>query len=487
MLVVLTGCQSVGGFDVNSAILGSKDKLYQPMESRETLELEVTPSANATAEDKEMIDLLNSISVHIDSAKTEDMDNASVTGSVYYLDNEIPFLFSMDKAGFALDIEGAEKPVYFSLGEETETPEMTEYYEQVEDVTWQLASFLVKHLPNPDTISVAKAQETVNGERLDLTHLHVEISGTEMVELIRPFLASVAEDEEGLKQLIGNLYDAISVMFVAIEAEDESLEGASEFLSPESKDTTVAMIHGAITGYLDELLVDYDQEVEKLFNETPELKTVFGDDTNLTVDYYFDSELNARKAAAELKVAIPASDELPISEIKLASTSEIWNHGTEVKADKVDTSNGVLDVMYGEATTGEILRNFEGSAPVHELLMNSGMTSMFTYLDPEDEYYGVVNNDGTGFVALRNFADQFEADVKWTKGSNQIVVTNDLTLEQSTYTLGSDQAVVNGETVTLPSAPYMEHGMVYVPLRSIAEALDATVTFEDGWYTVERM
>ncbi|MCM3785391.1 copper amine oxidase N-terminal domain-containing protein [Neobacillus mesonae] len=487
MLVILTGCQSVGGFDVNSAILGSKDKLYQPMESRNTMTLEVTPSADVSAEDKEMIDLLNSISVHIDSAKAEDMDKASVKGSVHYLDNAIPFLLSVDEVGVALDIEGADKPIYISLAEEAEIPEMEEYYEQVEDVTWNLMSFLVKHLPNPETISVAKTQETVNGEQLDLTRLHVEISGTEIVELVRPFLTSIAEDEEGLKQLIGDLYDAVSVMFVAIEAEDETLEGAADFLSPESKDTSVAMIHGAITGYLDQFLADYDQEVENLFNETPELKTVFGDDTNLKVDYYFDSELNARKTNTELAIAIPASEDLPITEIKVVSSSEVWNHGSEVKADTVDTSNGVLDVLYGEATTGEILRNFEGVEPVYELLLSSGMTSVYTYLDPEDEYYGVVNNNGTGFVALRNFAAQFEADVKWTKGSNEIVVIDDITLAQSTYTLGSTKAIVNGEAVTLPAAPYVEHGMVYVPLRSIAEALSATVTFEDGWYTAERM
>ncbi|WP_211748023.1 copper amine oxidase N-terminal domain-containing protein [Paenibacillus sp. Marseille-Q4541] len=485
LLVILTGCQAVGGLDINAALLGSKDRLNQSSESKQSLQVKVTPSANATEEDQAMIDLINSFSLYIDSAKAEDMNNASIKGSVHYQSATIPFLLSLDEEGVALHVEGAKQPIYISTAQDPAMPDMTEYNKLVEDTVWNLASFVVKHLPNPDKISVGQSEETVNGEKLNLTKLHAEISGAEVLKMVRPFLSSIAQDENDLKQLIGEFYEVAEVLISSME-EMEGMEGVADGMLPATKEEAVSTYYGIIKGFLDEYVKTIDAEIEKMLKETPELKTVFSDKSNLVVDYYFDKDLNARKTRADLTVALPTSEDIPVSQVNVVSESEAWNYNGKVAADKVDLSKGYLDPLYGDVTTGDWLRNFEGAKPVYDLLLQSGMTSSYLYLESKDPVYGAVNVKGTAFVPLRYFAEQFDAEVKWAKGSKQITVINDLTLEKSTYTLGSKKATVNGKEVTLPQAPYTDQGTVYVPLRSIADALGASITVEDGWYVAQR-
>ena len=485
LLVILTGCQAVGGLDVSSALLGSKDRLNQSSESKQSLQVKVTPSANASEEDLSIIELINSFSLYIDSAKVEDMDNASIKGTVHYQKAEIPFLLSLDEEGAALQVEGAKQPIYLSFAQDPALPDMTEYNKQIEDTVWNLASFVVKHLPNPEKISVGQEETTVNGEKLNLTKLHAEISGTEVLKMVRPFLSSIAQDETGLKQLIGEIYDAAEVLFSAAE-QFEGVEGLAEGILPATKEEAVTTYYGMIKGLLDEYVKTIDTEIEKMLNETPELKTVFSDKSSLVVNYYFDKDLNARKSSTELTVALPVSDDIPVSEIKVISDAEAWNYGGKITADEVDLSKGYLDPIYGEVTTGQLLRNFEGTKPVYDLLLQSGMTTSYLYLESNDPVYGAENVKGTAFVPLRYFAEHFDAEVKWAKGSKQITVINDLTLEQSTYTLGSKKATIKGKAVTLPQAPYTAQGTVYVPLRSISEALGAGVTVEEDGYFVQR-
>lgn len=60
LLLVLAGCQSVGGFDVNKALIGDVD--VKSSESSMTFSMNAEPSEGISAEDKEMVDLINSFS-----------------------------------------------------------------------------------------------------------------------------------------------------------------------------------------------------------------------------------------------------------------------------------------------------------------------------------------------------------------------------------------------------------------------------------------
>lgn len=77
------------------------------------------------------------------------------------------------------------------------------------------------------------------------------------------------------------------------------------------------------------------------------------------MDFYLDSKLDIRKQNFELKVALPASEDLPVNSVTVSGNSEQWNIGGTVAVDEVDVSRGVMDLMKDDITPGQMLRNFD--------------------------------------------------------------------------------------------------------------------------------
>ena len=95
----------------------------------------------------------------------------------------------------------------------------------------------------------------------------------------------------------------------------------------------------------------------------------------------------------------------------------------------------------------------------------------------------------TTFVPLRYLSEQLDAEVKWTKGSKQIVVIDDITGNEIVLTVDSPKATVAGQEVTMVESAFVgKNGKTYVPLRFMAESLGATVDKEQdtGWIFIDR-
>lgn len=110
-------------------------------------------------------------------------------------------------------------------------------------------------------------------------------------------------------------------------------------------------------------------------------------------------------------------------------------------------------------------------------------------LFPDDEYAGAITVKNTTFVPLRYVSEELDAEVKWTKGSNQIVVIDDITGDEIVLTVGSKKATVAGKEVTMVESAYVgKDGKTYVPARFMAESLGATVDKEQetGWIYIDR-
>ncbi|WP_440114584.1 copper amine oxidase N-terminal domain-containing protein [Paenibacillus sp. QZ-Y1] len=484
----------MGGIDVSKAMANGTN--IKSGESRQSMHINIEPAKEfVTDKDLEMIELINSISVDIDHAKMKDTRTASIKGTLSMQKTKLPFHLSMDESQMVIDLDGAQKPLYISLKGLEGTQELpmmdTKALEkQIEELSPKLLSFVLKHLSNPKTISVTPVQESVNGESLSLSKLHMEISGEEMLAMVKPFLTSIAKDEQGLKDLIGDLYD---VFYPVLEAANEVGNAGDDTLTsivPESKDEAVASLYAMIKVGLDSMLVDYDQELNNLLNETPELKTVFGTETKLKLDFYLDSKLDIRKQNFELKVALPASEDLPLQSVTVSGDSEQWNIGGSVAVDEVDVSGGVMDLMKGDLTPGQMLRNFDSNSLVYQLLKDeAGITNKSVMLSPEDEYTGAITVKNTTFVPLRYLSEELDAEVKWTKGTNQIIVIDDITGNEIVLTVGSKKATVAGKEVTMVESAYVgKNGKTYVPLRFMAESLGATVDKEKetGWIFIDR-
>ncbi|WP_339298575.1 copper amine oxidase N-terminal domain-containing protein [Paenibacillus sp. FSL R5-0623] len=494
LMVVLTGCQAVGGVDVGKAMANGAS--IKSGESRQSMNINIEPAKEfATEKDLEMIELINSISLDIDQAKMKDAKTASIKGTLSMEGTKLPFHLSMNESQLVIDLDGAQKPLYISLDtfQDAQALPMVDtkaLEKQLEELSPKLFSFVLKHLSNPKNISVTPVQESVNGEALSLSKLHLEVSGEEMLAMVKPFLTSISKDEQGLKDLIGDLYD---VFYPVLEAVNEVEGGGDDTLNsivPESKDEAVASLYAIIKVGLDSMLVNYDQELNNLLNETPEFKTVFGTDTKLKLDFYLDSKLDVRKQNFELKVALPASEDLPLNSVTVSGDSEQWNIGGTVAVDEVDVSGGVMDLMKDDITPGQMLRNFDSSSLAYQLLKDeAGITSKSVVLFPDDEYAGAITVKNTTFVPLRYVSEELDAEVKWTKGSNQIVVIDDITGDEIVLTVGSKKATVAGKEVTLVESAYVgKDGKTYVPLRFVAESLGATVDKEQetGWIYIDR-
>ncbi|WP_339180599.1 copper amine oxidase N-terminal domain-containing protein [Paenibacillus sp. FSL H8-0317] len=494
LMVVLTGCQAVGGVDVGKAMANGAS--IKSGESRQSMNINIEPAKEfATEKDLEMIELINSISLDIDQAKMKDAKTASIKGTLSMEGTKLPFHLSMNESQMVIDLDGAQKPLYISLdtfqdAQALPTVDTKALEKQLEELSPKLFSFVLKHLSNPKNISVTPVQESVNGESLSLSKLHLEVSGEEMLAMVKPFLTSISKDEQGLKDLIGDLYD---VFYPVLEAVNEVEGGGDETLNsivPESKDEAVASLYAIIKVGLDSMLVNYDQELNNLLNETPEFKTVFGTDTKLKLDFYLDSKLDVRKQNFELKVALPASEDLPLNSVTVSGDSEQWNIGGTVAVDEVDVSGGVMDLMKDDITPGQMLRNFDSNSLAYQLLKDeAGITSKSVVLFPDDEYAGAITVKNTTFVPLRYVSEELDAEVKWTKGSNQIVVIDDITGDEIVLTVGSKKATVAGKEVTMVESAYVgKDGKTYVPLRFVAESLGATVDKEQetGWIYIDR-
>lgn len=484
----------MGGVDVGKAMANGAS--IKSGESRQSMNINIEPAKEfATEKDLEMIELINSISLDIDQAKMKDAKTASIKGTLSMEGTKLPFHVSMNESQLVIDLDGAQKPLYMSLDtfQDAQALPMVDtkaLEKQLEEISPKLFSFVLKHLSNPKNISVTPVQESVNGEALSLSKLHLEVSGEEMLAMVKPFLTSISKDEQGLKDLIGDLYD---VFYPVLEAVNEVEGGGDDTLNsivPESKDEAVASLYAIIKVGLDSMLVNYDQELNNLLNETPEFKTVFGTETKLKLDFYLDSKLDIRKQNFELKVALPASEDLPVNSVTVSGDSEQWNIGGTVAVDEVDVSGGVMDLMKDDITPGQMLRNFDSNSLAYQLLKDeAGITSKSVVLFPDDEYAGAITVKNTTFVPLRYVSEELDAEVKWTKGSNQIVVIDDITGDEIVLTVGSKKATVAGKEVTMVESAYVgKDGKTYVPLRFMAESLGATVDKEQetGWIYIDR-
>lgn len=482
-LLIISGCTAVGGLDIQKAIQANLKTTSS--ESKQSIKFELEPASDKlTKEDKDMIALINSTELHIDSAKVQSAKEMSIKGDISYLGKKLPFHLSMDEKGMAIQLEGAKKPFYMSLqNSNTANLDFKKYEEQVQALSAKFYEVILKHTPNPKNISVKSAQENINGQSTNLTQLHVELNGEAIVSLIKPFLTSLVKDEAGLKELIGVFFDFL----------DSMEEGAGATIpNLGNKETTVAMAYGMIQPALTKFLANYDEQMATVFKQMPQLNTVLGKDTVLKADVYFDNSLKIRKQHVELKVMLPAGDYVPVKSFKVTSDTEVWNVGSDVKADKVDLSGGAVEYSYdlgANLTPGTVLRNFEPNSDVYNLLKNKlKITNQTFMIDSESDYYNIIKKQGTIFIALREVTNPLDAEVKWTKGSKVITIIDDITQKEIVLTVGSNEAVVGGETVQL-AGPVFVHkdGSTYVPLRFLAEALGGSLHIDSGgWITITR-
>jgi outer membrane protein assembly factor BamB len=89
---------------------------------------------------------------------------------------------------------------------------------------------------------------------------------------------------------------------------------------------------------------------------------------------------------------------------------------------------------------------------------------------------------GSTFVPLRSVGDAFGANIDYNSVKKEITIT--LWEKIIILTIGSDKAVINGSQTNVKPPPQIVGGKTMVPLRFIAEAFGAGVSFESSSKTI---
>ncbi|MBQ2942390.1 MAG: InlB B-repeat-containing protein [Clostridia bacterium] len=88
----------------------------------------------------------------------------------------------------------------------------------------------------------------------------------------------------------------------------------------------------------------------------------------------------------------------------------------------------------------------------------------------------VIRNDRT-MLPARFVAEALGATVTWDEEARRVTITKDELV--IVLAIDSDKATVKGEEVTLDSPAFIENDRTYTPIRFVAEALGATVAWEE--------
>ncbi|WP_411349166.1 copper amine oxidase N-terminal domain-containing protein [Paenibacillus sp. WLX2291] len=485
LLIVLSGCQSVGSLDIQKAMVSNLD--VQSIESNQTLSVHLTPASSASAQNVMIAEVLNNSKLIIDHAKMESPSEMSLTGAVEYVGQRLPFHLYMNNDGVTIDLEGAKQPIYISYSLYEQATGLSgvgfnfaAVQEQQREFTKVVASFLFKHLPNPSNIAVDSVSTDVYGETLDLTRLHTELDGKEVLELVKPFLTSMTADEQGIKDLIGAFYDYYAPIIAQSSADSES-SAASMF---GDRDTFVQDGYTSVKETLDEVLKEYDQNIADL-KQDESFNTVFGPETRVTADVYFDSDLHARKQNLDVTIALPADGSLDYTSINIHTESDAWNINGSVTAEPVDVSGGTLNISEN-TTPGTILRNFDSSSPIFKLLNLADISRKTVYIGDYSDYDDIIVRNKISYIPAKDLAEALDAKMQWNASTKQLSFTDDITGAVTVLKVNSKQATVDGQAKTLPANVIQVKGKTYVPVRAVAGFLGATVTSSYGDIVIER-
>lgn len=515
MLLALTGCQAVQGLDLGQAIQNSAT--IQSAESKGSLQMDIITgnTDGLSADEKRMIDVLHHVNLELKSVKMQDKQHISVDGALTYSKGSIPFQLNVNGTKLTIHIEGAKKPLFFDLmaaqaglagssSAALSSDMQQQLLKKAEELWPALLKFFLTNAPNPEHFAVTSVSEPVNSETLSMQKAHIEIKGNELVGLLKAFLTNILADEKGMKELIGQLYDALVPI---IKEEMKASSSKSELRSElpdlmiaylDNKTLAVEFVYTTIHQFLKKALDEWDKNMQDTLSSVSDsqVKAFLSDKTVLKTDFFIDTDKQIRKVNAELTLPITEVS-AGISALKFTYTSEIWNINKPVTASVIDTSGGVLNLSEVSANDDSFLTYFNKDSKFYSFLredLKIAKQDIHLLMSQDDDDYEFdsshpfINEDQVSMVPVRFISERLGAEVKWNAASNQITVKDQLNDKTIILTLNSKTASVNGSSVQLDSAPILKNGSTFVPLRFIAEQLGCKVGFDNktGSVTITR-
>ena len=86
-----------------------------------------------------------------------------------------------------------------------------------------------------------------------------------------------------------------------------------------------------------------------------------------------------------------------------------------------------------------------------------------------------VDSNWRTMVPLRALAESFDAEVNWDNDARTVTINYDANT-QIVMTIGEETYTVNGEEMTMDTAPVIQGDRTYVPIRFAAQGMGFSVT-----------
>ncbi|SDX68505.1 copper amine oxidase N-terminal domain-containing protein [Paenibacillus sp. CF384] len=538
LVLVMAGCQALGGVDFNAMLKQSlKVTSYEGSQSVEfKLLLKDNALADATDEEKAVLDLISSVKLELDHVMVAQAGAMSVKGKLSLGEKSIAFNAQMDDKLTVIDLEGAKRPIVLHMasliGSEEEggsgglndatEAKLTETAKQMMDVA---GDYAIHNLPNPKHLSVNVGQEQVAGETVSGMKIHAELTGIELWDWAQSYVDALLSDKDGLKDMLTQLLDLVQSQSEALQ----STGAESIFGSLPEEEIDGESIEEATDSVVEMLTELKDGIAETELNSQEELNQIFTKDTYVKGDLFIDSKLDIRKsvieasikpdlaaldaladkeaaAADQAAVAVVGEEEFddvhigigelegssPIEGIWLKVTSDRWNVNGSVTPDQPTAPRLAID---GEQLMGmegyEVLRTLEPDSVLYSLLRDQAHISKqaITMYAAYSATPPIITPDGITLIPLRRTVNGFHATIR--KEAGTLVVYDDATGSRLGMRTGSNNVKLNGKTVNWSFPPTVINGVTYVPARDFVKAFGGTLQwntddYEDDYLVISR-
>jgi hypothetical protein len=491
LLLTLTGCQAVQGFDIAGAI--KNDWSVKSSESKGTLQFELVPgdTSKLSADEQKSLSALQNVKIELTNVKTQNAQHLSADGTITYSKGTIPFKLATEGTKLILSVEGAKKPVVFDILGGTDlsflkllpTALQEQFGNKIADIKPAIIGLILANTPNPSNISVSTVTDKVNGEALSLQKAHIELGGSELASLLQKLITNVLADEAGLKDLISQLYDALAPVI-----EEQIKNGSADFTLKilSNKQLAVGLVYPPIHDFLVKTSASLDKMIAGDASSEQgilPIQALFSSKSTLQADIYADADNQVRKQSLALSVPLPNSSSGAVG-LKLSYVSETWNINKPVTADTINISGGALNVGMEASSIYSLLNNLDKQSLIYKLLkddlkVTKKEVNLSTTGSASNDLQPFINSDGTTMVPVRFISEKLGAEVGWNGDLQQVTIKDLLSGATIILKLNSKIASVNGASFELESAATLHNDSTFVPIRFIAEQLGGKVSFND--------
>jgi hypothetical protein len=498
VMLLLAGCTQATGIALNK--LSEKEVELQAYEGklsvsfRFDLDEEVIPALMSY--EKRALDryrALNGVKLTLTDMKVNHVTSSwSAKGLLQKDGSSIPFHLYMKDGQAAAQVKGAKDTLLFGksvarvfaptnllysvplLGYASDYV-MEGTHTSKEAIVQELLKLSLSNLPTAKGLTVKPSGKSYGGVE---TSFHA--NGAELLELVRSHLRNIALDDQGLRQLASVIHEYITAEF------KNQPEGFAAFY--DDKQMSVEGIYGVEKALLAFLSLNKPDE-----SDLQELQNV-----QASVTLNVDSNQMAR--GIDLKISagnlLSEYSGLRGGEIQLSYERVKISDGESTVPDALSLTDGIQ--LNDLDTSEKLLQQVDETSALYRFLKNDlKLTRKSITMYVMDQSYvldrtrvllasgdyrsnpPVFISDNTAYVPARILAYNLGYGSPILE-LDQEEVTVEAGSQTISFSANSGQAQVNGESVEMPGPAKHMGGIMFVPLRFLAEQLGARVVVPEG-------